>query len=189
MGASIRRMTIPLRPLARRDLLRRAMAAASLPALFASASHPARANVLPAPTGAVILTISGRIGVTNRDNTAQFDREGLEALGLESFTTSTPWFDGPQTFQGVPMSRIMRVVGAQGSAVTAIALNDYSTEIPMSDFTRFNVLLALKRNGEYMRVRDKGPLFIVYPYDSVPELRGQPYYGRSAWQLSQLVVR
>jgi hypothetical protein len=137
----------------------------------------------------VILTISGNIGVTNRDNTAQFDREGLEALGLESFTTATPWFDGPQRFEGVSMARILRTVGATGTTVTAIALNDYSTDIPIADFQKYNVLLALKRNGDYMRVRDKGPLFIVYPYDSAPELRGQPYYGRSAWQLAQIIVR
>jgi hypothetical protein len=35
-------------------------------------------------------------------------------------------------------------------------LNDYATEIPMSDFDRFGVLLALKRDGAYMPVRDKG---------------------------------
>lgn len=168
---------------------RRQVAGAGALLLAAAFGPTARASGLAPPTGPVILTISGRLGVFNRENTAQFDRAALEALGMESFTTSTPWFDGPQTFEGVPMARIMRTVGAQGTVVTAIALNDYSTEIPMSDFARYNVLLALKRNGEYMRVRDKGPLFIVYPYDSAPELRGQPYYGRSAWQLSQLVVR
>ncbi len=146
-------------------------------------------SALPSPAGPVILTISGRITVFNRDNTAQFDRAGLEALGIEGFTTTTPWFDGPQRFEGVPMTRVMRTVGAQGTTVTAIALNDYSTDIPMADFARYNVLLALRRNGEYMRVRDKGPLFIVYPYDSAPELRGQPFYGRSAWQLAQIIVR
>lgn len=155
----------------------------------ALASHTASAEpALPPIKGPVILTISGRISVVNRDNTAQFDREGLESLGVETLTTSTPWYDGPQRFEGVRMSRIMAVVGARGTTVTAIALNDYMTEIPLSDFTRYNVLLALKRNGEYMRVRDKGPLFIVYPYDSSPELRGQPFYGRSAWQLYQLIV-
>ena len=45
----------------------------------------------------------------------------------------------------------------------------------------WQVLLALKRNGAYMPVRDKGPLFIVYPYDSSPELKHQKYYSRSAW--------
>jgi hypothetical protein len=79
-------------------------------------------------------------------------------------------------------------VGATGTSVVAYALNDYSTEIPMEDFTRYGVLLALKRNGEYMPVRDKGPLFIVYPYDSMPELKHQKYYSRSAWQVARMVV-
>ena len=83
----------------------------------------------------------------------------------------------------------MESVGATGDKVVAYALNDYSTELPMSDFAQYNVLLALKRNGEYMPVRDKGPLFIVYPYDSNPELRHQRFYSRSAWQVARLVVR
>jgi hypothetical protein len=40
-----------------------------------------------------------------------------------------------------------------------------------------------------MPVRDKGPLFVIYPYDSRPELKSQLYYGRSAWQVSKLVIR
>ena len=70
----------------------------------------------------------------------------------------------------------------------ATALNDYETRIPVSDFMQFNVLLAIKRNGHYMPVSDKGPLFIVYPYDSNPELKTQKYYSRSAWQLASLEV-
>jgi hypothetical protein len=82
----------------------------------------------------------------------------------------------------------MQTVGASGETVVAAALNDYETKIPMSDFAQFGVLLALKRNGEYMPVREKGPLFIVYPYDSNSELKSQQYYGRSAWQLSRLSI-
>ncbi len=87
------------------------------------------------------------------------------------------------------MHRLMAEVGATGSSLVAYALNDYSTEIPMEDFTRYPVMLALKRNGEYMPVRDKGPLFIVYPYDSSPELKHQKYYSRSAWQVAKMVVK
>jgi hypothetical protein len=87
------------------------------------------------------------------------------------------------------MERLMQAVGASGDQVLAYALNDYSTELPISDFARYNVLLALKRDGEYMPVRDKGPLFIVYPFDSSPELRHQRFYSRSAWQLARIVVR
>lgn len=144
---------------------------------------------LPQPTEAVILTVSGRISIFNRGDTAQFDRPMLEALGTRSFTTTTPWHDGPVTFEGVPMTRLMQAVGAQGDTVTALALNDYATDIPMDDFARYGVLLALKRDGHYMPVRDKGPLFIVYPYDSDPNLRSRRFYSRSAWQVAQLIVR
>ena len=39
-----------------------------------------------------------------------------------------------------------------------------------------------------MAVRDKGPLFIVYPYDSDEVLRSERYYNRSAWQLKSLEI-
>src|SRR4029077_15481411 len=97
---------------------------------------------------------------------ADFDREMLEALDRTSFTTSTPWYDSPVTFTGVRMATLMKASRARGDTVIATALNDYETRIPVGDFAQFDVLLALKRNGEYMPVREKGPLFIVYPYDS-----------------------
>ena len=155
-----------------------------LPLSLARAEAPA----LPAPAGRVILTVSGRIAVTNEADTARFDRAMLEGLGLASFTTVTPWYDGPVTFEGVPMAKLLQRLGAQGETVRAIALNDYSTEIPIADFAQHGVLLALKRDGNYLTVRDKGPLFIVYPYDSDPALKSPRYYGRSAWQVARLVV-
>lgn len=82
----------------------------------------------------------------------------------------------------------MDYVGAKGTVVKVTALNDYTTEIPLSDFKKHNVILALKVNGEYMRIRDKGPLFVVYPYDSKPELNNQIYYSRSAWQVSRMNI-
>ena len=172
-----------------RSLHRRSGALALLGAAVLAPRRPAAAGPgLATPTGEVILTISGRIGTGNRAGAAVFDRAMLEALGMKAFTTATPWYDAPSTFEGVPMARLMEVVGAEGETVTALALNDYATELPMSDFARFGVLLAIKRNGAYMPVRDKGPLFIVYPFDSDPELRTRRYYSRSAWQLAQLVV-
>lgn len=154
-----------------------------------AAARRAGAATLPQPTERPILTVSGKITVFNKEGAAQFDRPMLEALGMSGFETSTPWYSGPVRFEGVRMDRLMQAVGATGEKVIAYALNDYSTELPMSDFSRYNVLLALKRNGEYMPVRDKGPLFIVYPYDSNPELKHQRFYSRSAWQVARLVVQ
>jgi hypothetical protein len=50
------------------------------------------------------------------------------------------------------------------------------------------VLLARLLDDEPMAVRDKGPLFIVYPFDAKSELRNALYYSRSAWQLKSIEV-
>jgi hypothetical protein len=144
---------------------------------------------LPAPTGKPILTVTGKITVTNKDGSAQFDRAMLEALGETSFSTSTPWYDGPHKFEGVPLAKLLDAVGASGDQIVATALNDYSTTIPIEDARKFGVILALKRDGANMPVSDKGPIFIIYPFDSNPELKAQMYYKRSAWQVARIEVK
>ena len=153
-----------------------------------TSTRHAEAEAHSAPGERPILTISGRIG-NDKNTSIQFGRAMLESLGTVRFETTTPWYKGPVAFEGVPMDVLMRHVGAEGQRVIAIALNDYSSEIPFEDLRKYNVILALKRDGEYMPVRDKGPLFIVYPFDSDPELKSQTFYGRSVWQVAKLVVK
>lgn len=146
------------------------------------------AGELSKPVGKVLLTVSGNIENTNEDGKAVFDIASLEKLGTVSFQTTSPWYNGRTTFTGISLQKLMDYVGAKGSVVKVTALNDYTTVIPLSDFKKYNVILALKINGDYMRIRDKGPLFIVYPYDSIPELNNQIFYSRSAWQVSSMKI-
>ncbi|MBT9293001.1 molybdopterin-dependent oxidoreductase [Hyphomicrobiaceae bacterium 22] len=133
----------------------------------------------------VILKIDGKIaGSGDRE----FTRSQLESLGSGEIRTSTPWHEGVQTFEGVPLDTVMRAVGAQGSKVVVVALNQYRTEIPLTDFADYKVLLAMKRGGQYMEVRDKGPLFVIYPFDGNPNLKSERYYNRSAWQVRSITV-
>ncbi|WP_246179814.1 molybdopterin-dependent oxidoreductase [Microvirga thermotolerans] len=161
----------------------------ALAGLLALAAGAAAADPLPSPSERPILTISGKIENTNRNGEAQFDRPMLEALGLVTVETSTPWYSGAVKFEGVSLDKLMKLVGASGDRAVVVALNDYSSEIPISDFAKYNVILALKRNGEYMPVKDKGPLFVIYPFDSLPELKSQTYYGRAVWQVAKIIVK
>ncbi len=164
------------------------LSALGLTGLSLGASRPALA-ALAKPTDKPILTISGKITITNDGDKASFDRAMLEALGMQKFTTHTKWDNDAVTFEGPLMSAVMDVVGAKGETAQAVALNDYHTDIPISDFVQYKPILALKRDGAYMSVREKGPLFVVYNYDSDPELKQQKYYGRSAWQVAQFVIK
>ena len=159
-------------------------------AVIAAVAFAASAAAAPlaSPQAEPILTVSGKIANTNDGAVARFDRQMLEALGTVTLRTMTPWYDHVVEFEGVSMKALMQHVGAEGTQVTATALNDYRGTIPLSDFDSFEVILAMKRDGVDMPIRDKGPLFIVYPYDSDPELANGLYYSRSVWQVKELEV-
>ena len=67
----------------------------------------------------------------------------MDALLLRVFHCKSSWITFGRT---VPLSKVT-------------ALNDYTTVIPLSDFKKYNAILALKINGKYMRIRDKGPFY------------------------------
>ena len=113
----------------------------------------------------------------------------LEALGVTTLRTSTACTAGVSEFEGVLARDLLEAVGAQGSAVIATALNDYITSIPLEELYRYPVLLAFKMDGEYLKIRDKGPLWIIYPRDQFPELKSSMFDKKWVWQLSQLEVQ
>ena len=149
---------------------------------------PAVADDLPVPEDPVILTVSGAIETANLSETAVFDQTMLEALPQLTIRTTTSWTDGVTEFEGPRVADVLDRVGADGETVTAIALNDYAVPIPAVDFDDYDVILALRMNGETMSRRDKGPIWIVYPRDDFPELATVEYNARWVWQLRELRV-
>lgn len=151
---------------------------ASLP--FAAAQHaPARSPAAP-----VVLTITGHGGNVSHDLTMA----DLQKLPRVETRTTTPWHDGVQIFEGVSLQVLMESLKLSGANAQVTALNRYRTTIPMKDFSDHKPVLAYLRNGVPMEVREKGPLFIVYPYDTNPSLKTDTYFSRSAWQVRSITV-
>jgi len=146
------------------------------------------AEALPEPKGPVILTLSGDISLTNAAGEARFDRAMLLALPQQEIATSTDWTDGVPAFRGPLLRDVLAAAGAQGQSLRAIALNDYSAIIPRTDAERYDIVLAMEMDGKRLRVRDKGPLWIVYPRDRHPELRDEATTARWVWQLKAIEV-
>ncbi|WP_234988705.1 molybdopterin-dependent oxidoreductase [Tropicibacter naphthalenivorans] len=148
----------------------------------------ALASDLPAPEGPVLLHVTGEISVTNQDGAAAFDLDLLRGIGAQTIETTTIWTDGVQTFEGVPLHDLTKALGITGSALRATAVNDYAVDIPLADAVPGGAFLAFARNGRPMSVRDKGPLWVIYPYDSAPRYQAEIYYARSIWQLDRIEV-
>ncbi len=166
--------------------LTRRLLFSSLAALALSSTMPALA--LPPATGKVILTMTGKINEKNAGDKAVFDLAMLEKLPQQTFTTKTPWDKQPVKFTGPLLRDVLAAAKASGTTLKASALNDYKTSIPIADATRFDIVLAHKMNDQAIPVRTKGPLFIIYPFDTKPELQSTVYYERSAWQLKSIDI-
>ncbi len=168
-------------------LLRRRELACAVAAGLLGVAGAARA--LERPSGTVVLTVRGRVRSPNDGQAAQFDMPMLERLPQTSFTTRTPWYSAPRKFTGPLLRDVLAAAGAQGQLLRAVALNDYWVEIPFDDAQRLDVIVARLLDDRPMAVRDKGPLFVIYPFDANPELKSPVYYNRSAWQLRTIDVR
>lgn len=151
--------------------------------------QPAKPSMLPAPTQPVILTVTGKITKRNQGESAVFDAAMINELPTHEFRTWTPWLKGPVTFRGPLLKTLLDAVGAQGQTLHLVALNDYAVNVPVSDAHNFGPLLATHIDGKLLGVRDKGPLFLIYPFDGKPETRADQYYGRSIWQITRVTVQ
>jgi hypothetical protein len=146
---------------------------------------------VPPPIEPVVLTVRGRLGPAHAEAGVTFDIPTLERLGLIRFTTPTAWTDGLVTFEGVLLSRLLEVLAVPGNVteLAMTALNDYHVAIPAADVRTWPVLIALKRDGQYMSVRNKGPLWVVYPRHAFPELAQAKHNPKWIWQLKEIVIR
>ena len=148
----------------------------------------ALAEDLPQPTGPVILEFSGNISKTNGDGKASFDRQMLVDLGMFEIKTHTPWHKDVVRFEGPKGRTILELLDVKEGELMVRALNDYVAKVPVEDFYKTDAIFALKSDGEFMGVRQKGPVFVIYPYDDYPALRNDAYYARSVWQVKAVKV-
>ena len=144
---------------------------------------------IPQPKGGVILTVDGMINDCTQGLEVQFDRAMIEALPKKEIKTENPWEHGAVTYQGVLLRDLLQFVKSDGKTMTISALNDYRADLSAADTQTYDVILAYKREGEDIPVRDKGPLFVVFPFSDVPDLASEARYAQSVWQVNRITVK
>ncbi|MCB1340705.1 MAG: hypothetical protein KDK24_06505 [Pseudooceanicola sp.] len=138
--------------------------------------------------GDVILVIKGLDG-----RTLLVDEARLRTLEWHDIATHTAWTDGLQHFSGPLLRDVLLLTGAgredlESGQLTMRALNNFMIEMPASDAWEYHPIVARVMNGQHMRVRDKGPLWIVYPRDDMPTLQDLRFDERWIWQLHEIDI-
>ncbi|UOA16537.1 hypothetical protein [Sulfitobacter dubius] len=130
-----------------------------------------------------ILTIS------TPEQSASFTLEELLEMPQTTVVTKNDYVDHPAAFQGPLLRAILETFEIDRHAdLNMIALNDFNSTVPAADAFDYDVILAVLRDGEGMTVRNKGPIWVIYPMDEHPELRDDAYNNRLVWQLKEISV-
>lgn len=149
---------------------------------------PMRAQAVDGP---VMLTVAGAVTHANRgsvdpfddgffnsgqilfDRAATFDTADLQALGLRRLEVRYPDWPKGFVFEGPLLGDVLAKAGATGKVVRVQALDGYAVEIPMDDVRKYPIVLAIKRDGRFLGIGDRGPAWVVFPRDDYPELKAQ----------------
>ncbi|WP_421699479.1 hypothetical protein [Ancylobacter sp.] len=127
------------------------------------------------------LGADGQVALEKTLTLAEIDR-----LPQVTIDTSTPWTDGLKRFTGPSLGALAALGGRPVREAKVMALNDYVAPIPAEDWKEHGAILTTRIDGKTMRVRDKGPFWVMYPIDSDPALRQQYYQSRMVWQVKSI---
>lgn len=165
-------VTRPFQP-TRRGLLVALGALCALPLSFA---RPAAAQ-----GGEVLLEVVDAAGTVT-----EFDLAALDALEQSEITTSTNWTEGVLVFSGPPLAAVLAAAGMEMGPVDAVAANDYEVRLTFPPGDAAVPIVATRIGGEPIERREKGPLWVIFPYDSDPAYRTVDVFGQSIWHLQRL---
>jgi len=141
--------------------------------------------------GAAIAGEDVYLSLTNVSDGAVVELTEDDLLAMEQFTvfTENEFVDGLVEFTG-PLARdvIAFLNASEIGTLKLTAVNDYAVEVPMSDLLEYDVIFAMTQNGTRFSIRDKGPIWVIYPMSENVELQDRVYNDRLIWQLVKVDV-
>lgn len=126
--------------------------------------------------------------VTNGDRTLVLERTELEeTLPQTLIETTSPYHDGMAEFSGPALKAVVEHLGVSGETeITLAALNDYRVTGSLEEMLAMDAIVATRRNGKVMSVRERGPFWIMLPLSERSELDNPDYHRFMVWQLSRI---
>lgn len=138
------------------------------------------------------LSITGRINAHNDVTNQVYYLNSSELLSLpqHKLVTATPWTPVAE-FKGPLLEDVLQRVKATGRYLDIVAYDGYvARDIPITDLTRFHPVLAYMKDGVFLKLRNLGPLFLVYPLDSNQRsLRTSDYSMREIRQIRSITIK
>ncbi|MCG9781863.1 hypothetical protein L1D52_05805 [Vibrio brasiliensis] len=110
-------------------------------------------------------------------------------LEAHSFATSLPWFEGKKEFTGFTITDLLAHLGIDDAfSVSFIALNDYAASSQIKDIKQYQPIVAYQIDNKNMKVRNKGPYWLVFNLDQYPEIDNAVFHSQMVWQIDEILI-
>ena len=110
------------------------------------------------------------------------------AFPQQSFETATKWTEGVHTFSGPLLQDVLESAGPLAPVYRLHAANDYYVEVSHREIVAFRPVIALRKDGAPFGVREKGPLWLMFDFETVPERQKLRIEALSVWHLKRIEV-
>lgn len=175
-------------------------------ALLLGASNATGAMEAPQPSGAVILTVAGKIAHSNRgplepkrdgflnhhevafERALQLDRQMLAGLEQGAVRARPSALSAAATFTGPLLHEVLKLAGANPATVRFLALDGYGAELTGPDLRDKTWILATEMDGRPLALGGLGPIWLMRPPASGVEL-AEEEGRRWVWALFYMEVK
>lgn len=132
------------------------------------------------------LTVAGTSD-KGEDLVLEYSIEQLLALDQHEIQTANDFVNEVHVFSGPLMRDLFADFSLKNAeTISLTALNDYRTSFPLAEVFDYDVIIALSMSGKRLTMRDKGPMWVIYPMDEYKILRNPIYNSRLVWQLKSV---
>ena len=124
----------------------------------------------------------------NDDARITLTDEDLLALPQVTIETSTPWDEEAITFSGPTLKALLTQNNIFEGELNLYALNRYQIQIPWEYIEDTSPIIANRMNGSPFSRRERGPLWIIFPFDADERYQSYEVSAMSIWQLISMEI-
>ncbi|MGF1697093.1 hypothetical protein L4D20_17830 [Vibrio kyushuensis] len=122
--------------------------------------------------------------------TLSFEQISQE-IPASSFTTKLPWYKEAKSYTGVRITDLANYIDKQTDSIESvsfIALNDYAANTNIKDILEYDPIIAYMMDEKKMKIRNKGPYWLVFNVDKYPEIDNDVFYTQMVWQIDEVII-
>jgi hypothetical protein len=113
--------------------------------------------------------------------------ETLSELKQTEYSTENPFDHQTYTYTGVLLRDLAEFyAGKECRSIILTAQDSYSVTFTKEEWTKWDIMLALKTNGNYMTLIESGPAKIVMPYSKSRTINETIYTPKWIWLIKKI---